>query len=108
MHHWTEQELWTVCVCYMEGLSTELALRLTNTTDLKSMEMRYRNCLYLEKGDVDGSLSRPSKKHIEAWEGVRELYNHVSPVPKQEVYVSDGLSVVLGILIVLNIVKLLA
>ena len=80
MHSWTESELYVVCACYKEGLPVELALRLTNTTDEKSMEMRYRNCLYLDKGPVEGALSHASKKHIEAWEKVKAVYEDKEPL----------------------------
>jgi len=106
-HSWTFEELWTVCVCYKEGLPEELALRLTNTTNAKSMAMRYQNCKYLESGPVEGALSHPSKKHVEAWQKVNELYTQVSPLPKAEVFISDFLAVVLAILIFVNAVKIL-
>lgn len=99
-HSWTEQELWVVCICYKEKLPVDLALKLTNTTNAKSIEMRYGNCLFLEKGRVDGALSHPSKKHVEVWEKVQKLYENqeydsesdsesedeqpVLPKPKQE------------------------
>ncbi len=79
-HSWTEQELRIVCVCYKQNLPIDLALLLTNTTDAKSMQMRYRNCLFLDKGRVDGSLSHASKNLLKAWEEVNAFY----PVSKQE------------------------
>lgn len=79
-HSWTEQELWVVCVCYKENLPIELALRLTNTTNVKSMEMRYQNCLYLDKGPVEGSLSHASKTLVKVWEEVENLYDDVDPL----------------------------
>ena len=72
-HSWTKQELQIVCVCYKHKLPIELALLLTNTTNAKSMEMRYQNCLFLEKGRVEGSLSHASKNLVEAWNEVNEL-----------------------------------
>ena len=80
-HSWTEQELWVVCVCYKEKIPAEVALRLTNTTNKKSIEMRYQNCLFLEKGRVDGALSHPSRVHEEVWTRVEELYRNVVPAP---------------------------
>lgn len=76
-HSWTEQELWVVCVCYMEGIPVDVALRLTNTTNAKSMEMRYRNCLYLDKGRVEGALSHASKTHEKVWEEVQQVYSEM-------------------------------
>jgi len=83
-HSWTEQELWTVCVCYKERLPIELALRLTNTTSEKSMRMRYQNCLFLEKGRVENALSHASKKHVEVWNEVEELYSTKTPIYKRD------------------------
>lgn len=79
-HSWTEEELWVVSVCYKEKLPIELALRLTNTSNEKSMIMRYQNCLFLDKGPVEDSLSHASKKHREVWEKVEEYYTDLQPV----------------------------
>jgi len=72
-HSWTKQELQIVCVCYKQNLPIDLALLLTNTTDATSMEMRYRNCLFLDKGRVEGSLSHASNALVEAWAEVNSL-----------------------------------
>lgn len=73
-HSWTEQELRIVCVCYKAKLPIELALLLTNTTNAKSMEMRYQNCLFLEKGRVEGSLSHASKTLTKVWNELEPLF----------------------------------
>lgn len=83
-HSWTKQELKIVSVCYLEHLPIDVALLLTETTDTTSMQMRYRNCLYLDKGKVENSLSHPSKKHVEAWEEVKAVY------PKKEEFISES------------------
>ena len=85
-HNWTEQELWIVSVCYKENLPVDLALKLTNTTNKKSMEMRYQNCLFLDKGKVENSLSHPSKAHVKVWEEMEEMYRNQpsSPTPEME------------------------
>jgi hypothetical protein len=82
-HNWTEKELWVVCVCYKEGIPLDLALRLTNTTNKKSMEMRYRNCLFLDKGRVENSLSHASKLHQKVWQEVEEMYADLKPSEKE-------------------------
>lgn len=84
MHNWSYFELRTVCICYKENLPVQLALKLTNTTDAKSMEMRYRNCLFLDKGRVDNALSHPSKMLIKAWEDVEEMYALSHPLKEEE------------------------
>lgn len=85
-HSWTKQELKIVCFCYMQGLSIEEALLLTDTTDAKSMKMRFANCLYLDKGKVEGSLSHASKAHQEAWKEVQDWYSQhqVKTLRRQE------------------------
>lgn len=87
-----------------------MALRLTNTTNAKSMIMRYQNCKYLESGPGEGALSHPSKKMVEVWNQVNEFYSLVPPLPKpkQEVFIGDFLAAVLLLILVLaNIIKLL-
>lgn len=79
-HNWTEEELWVVCVCYKENLPVELALRLTNTTNELSMKMRYKNCLYLDKGPVEDALSHASKTHMKVWQEVEALYAEKKPL----------------------------
>lgn len=88
-HSWTEQELWVVCVCYKEHLPVELALRLTNTTNETSMKMRYQNCLFLDKGKVDNSLSHASKKHVEVWKNVEEIYKSRKPLLERKLEMVD-------------------
>lgn len=83
-HSWTKQELWVLSICYKEGLSPEFALRLTNTTDEKSIKMRYLNCLYLDKGHVENALSHVSKMHKEVWEKVEEYYSTKEPIYKNQ------------------------
>ena len=84
-HSWTEQELWVVSVCYKENIPIEVALRLTNTTNAKSMEMRYRNCLFLDKGRVENALSHASSTHQRVWDQIEELYSEIKPsvVPEE-------------------------
>lgn len=93
-HLWTERELQIVCVCYKHNVPIELALLLTNTTDAKSMEMRYRNCLFLDKGKVENSLSHASKKLVDAWNEVNAFY----PVKKEEEF--DWETLVLSLMFV--------
>jgi hypothetical protein len=78
-HSWSRDELRIVCICYKEKLPIELALKLTNTTNTKSMQMRYQNCLFLDKGRVEDALSHPSKTLTEVWEEVKQMY------PEEEV-----------------------
>jgi hypothetical protein len=73
-HTWTEQEYRIVCVCYKEKIPIDLALFLTNTNNRKSMEMRYQNCMFLDKGRIDGSLSHPPRSLAKAWEEVNTFY----------------------------------
>jgi hypothetical protein len=83
-HSWTKKELITVCVCYMENASIQKALELTGTKDEVSMDMRYRNCLFLHKGRIPGSLSHASKLHQQAWEDVQNVYSVVEKIREPE------------------------
>lgn len=102
-HNWTEQELWVVCVCYKENLPIDLALRLTNTHSVKSMEMRYRNCLFLDKGRVEGSLSHASKTLLKVWNEVNERYATVQKPVDEESYIIGTLFIVSLILVFVSI-----
>jgi hypothetical protein len=105
-HSWTEQELWVVCVCYKENLPIELALRLTNTTNEKSMEMRYRNCLFLDKGRVEGSLSHASRKHVEAWENVVKLYDRKDQIENNSLFIETVLliSIMTCVMLIIHLI----
>lgn len=107
-HSWTEQELWVVSVCYKENLPIEIALRLTNTTNAKSMEMRYRNCLFLDKGRVENALSHASSTHQRVWDQIEELYSEIQPfkpvVPEEvETFIFLCLFVAIAICLVVGI-----
>jgi hypothetical protein len=105
-HNWTEQELWIVCICYKENLPIDLALRLTNTHSVKSMEMRYRNCLFLDKGRVEGSLSHASKTLVKVWNQVNERYPKKEEPIDYEPYIIGTLFIVSLILILGSIVNI--
>jgi hypothetical protein len=68
----------------MEKAPIDKALELTGTTDETSMKMRYQNCLFLDKGKVQGSLSHASKLHQEAWNDVQTVYSTISKVKEEE------------------------
>ena len=105
-HSWTEQELWVVCVCYKEDLPIDLALRLTNTHSVKSMEMRYRNCLFLDKGRVDGSLSHASKTLVKVWNEVNKMYPKKEEPVDHEPYVIGTLFIVSIVLIFFSVLHI--
>ena len=106
-HSWTEQELWVVCVCYKEKLPINLALRLTNTTSVKSMEMRYQNCLFLEKGRVEGSLSHASKTLIKVWNEVNKKYPKAIEEPVDtEPYIIGTLFVISIVMVIFSVLHM--
>lgn len=106
-HSWTKDELLTVCVCYMEKAPIEKALELTDTTDEISMKMRYQNCLYMDKGKVEGSLSHPSKLHQEAWINVKTVYSTLEQLKKEENSTSVLFEVGVGFILALYGIGLL-
>lgn len=83
-HSWTKEELTILCICYLEKASIETALLLTGTSDAKSIDMRYRNCLFLEKGKVEGSLSHPSKLHVQVWCDLYTVYSTIEKIKEYE------------------------
>lgn len=102
-HSWTEQELWVVCVCYKENLPIDLALRLTNTTNKKSMLMRYQNCLFLDKGKVENALSHASKTLVDVWERVQKMYNDIPQKKEEDINVDIIFGFILFTIIFVNI-----
>lgn len=83
-HSWTKEELTILCICYLEKASIETALLLTGTWDAKSIDMRYRNCLFLEQGRVEGSLSHPSKLHVQVWCDLCTVYSTIKKIKEYE------------------------
>jgi len=104
-HSWTDQDLWTMCVCYKENLPIDLALKLTNTKSEKSMRMRYQNCLFLDKGRVEGALSHASKRHEVIWNEVEEYYANLPPKPVNHSAKCRTLLGTVCILVLLNFLK---
>ena len=92
-HVWTEEETKTICQLYIENKTyQEIATKLPNVK-LSSIKMKYSNCVYLDKGNVKGSLDNVSKLHSKVWQEIKKtiISNHVKStklpkIKKQEIW----------------------
>jgi hypothetical protein len=105
-HVWTEEETKIFCQLYIENKTyQEIATKLPNVK-LSSIKMKYSNCIYLDKGNVNGSLNSVSKLHSKVWHEIKKtiISNHVksTKLPKIKKYrpmvIAGGTNVCIHIL----------
>jgi len=91
-HNWTEDETKIICKMYIENKTPdEIHTKLSNIK-LSSIKMKYNNCLYLDKGDVNGSLKNVSKLHSKIWQEIKQQnkkninINKLPKIKKQEIW----------------------
>jgi hypothetical protein len=91
-HIWTEEETKILCEMYKNKKTPEEVIQKLPQLKLGSIKMKYSNCLYLEKGDVNGALNNISKIHEKIW---NELNNtkvkeskkdNIPKIKKQEIW----------------------
>ena len=66
-HIWSREETTLVTRCYLEGKTIQTAHNLVPNIKIASVKMKYANCLYLEKGQVQNALKNVSKMHEDVW-----------------------------------------
>ena len=64
---WTEADNLNCTLYYLNNITPNKAHNLMPHIPLNSIKMKYKNCLYLERGNVKGSLSHVSKMHNKIW-----------------------------------------
>lgn len=64
---WSERDNEIVSKKFLEGVDYRITAKLLPHLKISSIFMKYKNCLYLQKGNVNGSLQNVSKKHKEVW-----------------------------------------
>jgi len=75
-HTWTEFETSVTVLGYLNHIDYKQLSKRLPGIPLNSIKMKYQNCLYLQKGNIKGALSKCSKMHSEVWVAVkRELDN---------------------------------
>jgi hypothetical protein len=66
-HSWTKYDNIMVSIGYLIGISPFYMAYILYYIPQKSIEMKFKNCLYLQKGNVEGSLKHASKEHVKVW-----------------------------------------
>ena len=70
-HKWTREETKIVTEGYLQGRTERDTQKLVPDISVGSVRMKYKNCVYLDKGDVRGSLTNASSMHKEVWSSMR-------------------------------------
>ena len=91
-HKWSTFDNIMVTLGYLIGISPYYIGNMLNYIPLESIEMKYKNCLYLEQGNVDGALKHVSKEHKKVW----YLLNHY-------ILIVGDLLVIAGILLIITL-----
>ena len=69
-HKWTELENLIAVLGYLNNIDPALLTNKLPDIPLKSIKMKYSNCLFLDKGKVKGSLENCSALHREVWNSI--------------------------------------
>lgn len=67
-HTWSYADTYFITLSYKNGTSYKDISLVMPHLKQNSIRMKYKNCLYLEKGNVRGSLKNASKEHKKVWE----------------------------------------
>ena len=66
-HKWTREETLIVTIGYLKDQNAQIINMSVPLIPLGSVKMKLKNCLYLDNGNVTGSLAHVSKLHKEVW-----------------------------------------
>ena len=91
-HKWSTFDNIMVTLGYLIGISPYYICYVFHNIPLNSIEMKYKNCLYLEQGNVKGALKHVSKAHKKVW----NLLNHY-------ILIVGDLLVIAGILLIITL-----
>ena len=72
-HKWTELENIITVFGYLNNIDPTLLSNRLPDIPLKSIKMKYSNCLFLDKGKVKGSLENCSALHREVWDSIKNM-----------------------------------
>ncbi len=67
---WSEKDNEIVSKNFLAGIDYQTTANSLPHLKISSIFMKYKNCLYLQKGNVKGSLQNASSKHIEIWKKI--------------------------------------
>lgn len=89
-HQWSTFDNIVVTLGYLIDISPYYIGYMLYYIPRKSIEMKYKSCLYLEQGNVEGSLNHVSKSHKKVW----KLINKFIPI-------IEDLLVITGLLLII-------
>jgi len=67
-HKWTREETLIVTIGYLKDQNAQIINMSVPHISLCSVKMKLKNCLYLDNGNVKGSLAHVSNLHKEVWD----------------------------------------
>ena len=70
-YSWSESDNIICSLCYLQNFSYEKTKIILNHIPLNSIKMKYKNCLFLDKGNIKGSLPHCSEMHKKIWEKLK-------------------------------------
>ena len=70
-HKWTEVETRFTTLGYLNNVDPKVISKVLPNIPLKSIKMKYQNCLFLDKGNIHRSLCNYSKLHYEVWNSIK-------------------------------------
>jgi len=74
-HKWLLEEDFICANYYLRGRTYKEACNRLPHIRIRSIKMKFQNCLFLDKGSVPGSLCNFSKQNMTAFNNVKELLN---------------------------------
>ena len=72
-HTWTESEDRVCTYLYLNGKQFQDAHICLPHIPIRSIKMKFQNCLFLDKGNVKNSLYKCSKQNIRVFHELREI-----------------------------------
>ena len=67
-HNWIDSDEIICSLCYMQNYTCDKTKTILPHISFNSIKMKYKNFLFLDKGNVCGSLSNHSKNHKVIWD----------------------------------------
>ena len=67
-HEWTKEETILICELYKQNKTIKEIYDKLSYIKLNSIKMKYANCIYLDKGNIKGSLNHVSNMHKNIWD----------------------------------------
>jgi hypothetical protein len=89
-HDWTEEETRIICEMYKNNKTIDETKEKLPQLKLTSIKMKYSNCIYLDKGEIKGSLKGVSKMHEKIWNELNETKEiNLIDIENDEEYINE-------------------